>query len=76
MKEQGHLLPITVSFPDRGDHVSDDHGADHIGHGDSHNSDRGGDYVGDDFVCGIDDRLCDNNCDNGDDHDDDNGDNL
>ena len=28
VKEQGHLLPITVtlSFPDRSDHVSDDHG--------------------------------------------------
>ena len=50
VKEQGHLLPITVtlSFPDRSDHVSDDQG---------------------NFVCGIDDRLCEYNCDNGDNHD-------
>ena len=53
MKEQGHLLPITVtlSFPDRSDHVSDDHGVDYIGH--SQTSDRCGDYVCDDLFAAL-----------------------
>ena len=53
VKEQGHLLPITVtlSFPDRSDHVSDDHGVDYIGH--SQTSDRCGDYVCDDLFAAL-----------------------
>ena len=53
VKEQGHLLPITVtlSFPDRSDHVNDDHGVDHIGH--SQTSDRCGDYVSDDLFAAL-----------------------